>query len=362
MSRWIGLLMLLLITVACTATEEPAISPLQSPLESPLPTVEEPAADVIPLTGKEQAIITAKALISAREGLPLDSLTVNAITAVDWRNSCLGCAGPDENCAMVITPGYRLLLQAGDAQYEVHTDATGERARECKGFAAPPQEQPAGEVPDTIWEQQKAALAFFNKNYPGLGLHQLEPGWAGAEVTEAGLLGAAHYCFTNADWSFRLVCPVVPEPVCTLSLHHEKAGKVWSGEVSGENVVRATASPPTLTYQAGECDESLPPAEPEKWVGVDIAATADGFRFTQRVSYVCCAAIVPAAGLDLETRTVRIIESNLGEVCRCMCGYELTGEVGKLAAGSYTVEFWGVQKAGVHPLMLLETISLEVGE
>ncbi|MCD4738472.1 MAG: hypothetical protein K8R89_04355 [Anaerolineae bacterium] len=362
MNRWIGLLMLLLVTVACTAVEEAAISPLQSPLESPLPTVEEPAADVIPLTGEEQAAITAKTLIAAREGIPVDSLTVNSITAVDWRDSCLGCARPDENCAMVITPGYRLLLQAGDAQYEVHTDATGKRARGCEGFAAPTQERPTGEVPATIWEQEKATLAVLTKNYPGFGLQQLEPAWEGTEVTEPGLLGAAHYRFTNADWSLRLVCPMAPDPVCPLALHHEKAGKLWSGEATGENVVRASASTPTLTYQVGECDKSLPPEELGKWVGVDINATTDGFHFIQRIAYTCCGEIVPAVGLDLETRTLRIITSNLGEICRCMCGYELTGEVGKLTAGSYTVEFWGVQKPGVHPLMLLETIPFEVEE
>lgn len=372
MNHWIGLLIIMWLIVACTATEETAqsvvteeptgISPLQSPLESPLPTAEEPETDVAPLTGEESAIMAATALLSKHEGLPPASLTVTSIAAVDWRNSCLGCAGPDENCLMVITPGYRLLFQAGDAQYAVHTDASGERARICTGTANPPQERPTGEVPDTIWEQEKATLAFLNENYPGFGSQQLEPGWDGADVTAPGLLGATHYRFTNADWSLRIVCPVVPEPVCALSLHHEKAGEVWSGEVTGENVVRATASTPTLTYQVGECDESLPPEELGKWVGVDIEATTSGFRFTQRISYTCCAKIVPAAGLDAETRTVRIITSNRGEVCRCICGYELTGEVGNLSAGSYTVEFWGVQKPRIHPLTLLATIPLEVGE
>ena len=365
MNRWIGLTIILLITTACApveeaaqsaVTEEPtAASPQSSPLESPLPPAEESATEVVPLTSEEQVIKAAKELLSARKEIPFAELELKAITAVDWPNSCLGCAEAGENCLMVITPGYQIILTAGDAEYEVHTDAEGKRARICEGFSAPPKEEREGKVPDKVWEQQKAALAFLQEEQPGLGLQQLAPSWSGAEVTEPGLLGAMHYRFTNADWTLRLVCPVVPEPICTLALQQTEIGQIWAGEVTAQNVVRAATPAPTLSYQVGGCDQELTSAELEKWPAVELEATTEGFRFNQRITYTCCADIVPAVSLNAETQTIYIIESNLGEVCRCNCGYELQGEVTDISPGNYRVEFWGIQKEGLHPLTLLAT-------
>ena len=40
-------------------------------------------------------------------------------------NSCLGVSSPDAMCAQVITPGYRVVLEANGRQYEYHTNETG---------------------------------------------------------------------------------------------------------------------------------------------------------------------------------------------------------------------------------------------
>ncbi|HNT75475.1 MAG TPA: hypothetical protein PKH77_10690 [Anaerolineae bacterium] len=61
-----------------------------------------------------------------------EAISIVSVEAVEWRNSCLGCAGPDENCLMVITSGYRILLESGSETYTVHTNSTGSRTIVCE--------------------------------------------------------------------------------------------------------------------------------------------------------------------------------------------------------------------------------------
>ncbi len=44
---------------------------------------------------------------------------------VYWLNACLGASSPDAVCAEVLTPGFRILLEAQGAQYEFHTNQDG---------------------------------------------------------------------------------------------------------------------------------------------------------------------------------------------------------------------------------------------
>ncbi|HSQ40067.1 MAG TPA: hypothetical protein VLM78_07885 [Anaerolineales bacterium] len=71
-----------------------------------------------------------KALVE-REGVALESVSVVTLEAVEWSNSCLGCAQPGEHCLMVITPGYRIVLQSGEKTYTVHTNRNGRQAILC---------------------------------------------------------------------------------------------------------------------------------------------------------------------------------------------------------------------------------------
>jgi hypothetical protein len=300
-----------------------------------------------------QGVLDAAKRVVARQGSVTESaLTVRKAEPVEWSNSCLGCARPDEACLMVITPGYRVLLEAGDARYEVHTDASGENARLCKGGgggALTP--SPAVELPEQIWEYQRALVAFLDEQYPGFGLPLLSSrAWDGRNVTEEGKLGAETYLFSNGTWVLQLTCPVVPEPSCTGRLRHDEIGQLWQGEVDAEGRVTELEARPTLTYTVTPFEESLTPGELDDWAGLDVSPITDGFTFTQRLSYVCCASVKVAAGWDPEANAVRLVASNLGEVCRCVQGYEIRGTVEGLAPDTYTVEFWGVYKPAMHAL------------
>ncbi|MGC9399570.1 MAG: hypothetical protein ACP5HM_10600 [Anaerolineae bacterium] len=308
-----------------------------------------------------EVIEAAKRLVAERKGVPETALTVARAEAVEWRNACLGCAGPDEMCAMVMTPGYRLVLQAGDISYTVHTNKDGTAARICEGAGGGAVRPPVSEdVPREIWLLHEEVLGFLGKRYPGFGLAQLPPIWEGKNVTEPGKLGAETYRFVNGSWALVYLCPVIPEPECDVDLRHDEAGRLWQGAIGGAGPVVERKTTPTLTYEVGACDESLTGEVLAGWAGATITPTKSGFDFVHRIPYVCCADIVAAAGLDAETQSVRIVETNQGEVCRCMCGYEMRGRVTGLAADRYTVEFWGVQKPGIHPLEQLANTIVEV--
>ena len=45
--------------------------------------------------------------------------------AVEWGNACLGVDDPGIACAEVITPGWIIVLEGGNALYEFHTDLNG---------------------------------------------------------------------------------------------------------------------------------------------------------------------------------------------------------------------------------------------
>ncbi len=78
------------------------------------------------------AVKAALSLVTENFAVTMDELVVQEASAVQWPNSCLGCAGARENCLMVITPGYRVMLSSGDRIYEVHTNEDGTRARICR--------------------------------------------------------------------------------------------------------------------------------------------------------------------------------------------------------------------------------------
>lgn len=61
--------------------------------------------------------------ITQRTGLAASAVQVVEVEAVDWPNSCLGCAKDGEMCLEVITPGYRLVLQTDGHTFEYHTNA-----------------------------------------------------------------------------------------------------------------------------------------------------------------------------------------------------------------------------------------------
>ena len=67
-------------------------------------------------------------------GVDVDTIQVVSVESVEWSDSSLGCPKAGQNYLMVITPGYRVLLEADGRQYEYHTDMQNTVVR-CSGQA-----------------------------------------------------------------------------------------------------------------------------------------------------------------------------------------------------------------------------------
>lgn len=86
---------------------------------------------VPPAYRNNPAVEAAIKTLVEQEGVAVESVTVVDVAAVEWPNSCLGCAKPGQNCLMVITPGYRIILESGAETYALHTNRTGQQAIIC---------------------------------------------------------------------------------------------------------------------------------------------------------------------------------------------------------------------------------------
>jgi hypothetical protein len=60
-----------------------------------------------------------------------------------------------------------------------------------------------------------------------------------------------------------------------------------------------------------------------------------------RLTYVCCAELVLT--VEQEGNSIRLLESNVGEICRCLCDYDVEADVLGLEQGVYDVQVWGVK-------------------
>jgi hypothetical protein len=112
----IALIAVLALSACTTAWAAP-----QKPAVDPVPV--EPAPAVLPAASE------ARKALAEKLGLTPEQIEVIEAEEVEWPDPCLGVPEPDELCAMVITPGYRVVLEAEGQRYELRTDLTGETVR-----------------------------------------------------------------------------------------------------------------------------------------------------------------------------------------------------------------------------------------
>jgi hypothetical protein len=75
---------------------------------------------VLPVTGAQ-----AQRLLADWLGIDITGVQIGEIRYMEWPDACLGLPAQDELCAQVITPGYQILLQVDERQFEVRTDTVG---------------------------------------------------------------------------------------------------------------------------------------------------------------------------------------------------------------------------------------------
>jgi hypothetical protein len=97
---------------------------------------------------------------------------------------------------------------------------------------------------------------------------------------------------------------------------------------------------PQLSYEVSECNQDIGVDQLADWAKVDIAVQGDAVEIDQNLAYVCCAEV--EIDVEQEEDIVKVIEKNTGDMCRCMCGYEVTARISDLPSGRYTIQVWGV--------------------
>jgi hypothetical protein len=130
-------------TVAtATLTNSPALQIPPTPVSTstPLPVeIIEPISPVSPITtanrsamsanssvqiipGSEEALAAAVADLAKQSGVGPDQIVLVSLEAVEWSDASLGCPEEGYMYAQVITPGYKIVLEAQGQSYEYHTD------------------------------------------------------------------------------------------------------------------------------------------------------------------------------------------------------------------------------------------------
>jgi len=71
------------------------------------------------------AVQAARQRVADDLGIDVTSVSVQSYEAAEWTDSCLGVHLPDQVCAEVIIPGYRVVLSTGSNRYEAHTNQEG---------------------------------------------------------------------------------------------------------------------------------------------------------------------------------------------------------------------------------------------
>ena len=112
----------------------------------------------------------------------------------------------------------------------------------------------------------------------------------------------------------------------------------------------------TLASSVGGCAEESDVTRAADMGEVRIVSQGGAIHVEQRLNYVCCADLVVT--LEQDENTIRLVEKNVGEICRCICEYDVEAEISGLDPGVYEVEVWGVEYQDVHAPELLGHASI----
>jgi len=75
------------------------------------------------------AVVAAERELSEQLDISVDEIDLVSFSREEWPDACLGLAEPDEICAQVIMPGWRVVLTAEGQRYVYRTDVSGEVVR-----------------------------------------------------------------------------------------------------------------------------------------------------------------------------------------------------------------------------------------
>ncbi len=115
-----------LLVAGCSPAADPLPGAVQ-PTEAFGSTPSDPTRQAGPIPQATPAVGLASQaihILASYLGIPESDVVVESVTAVDWADASLGCPQEGMAYAQVITPGAKVVLEAGGQRYEVHADAT----------------------------------------------------------------------------------------------------------------------------------------------------------------------------------------------------------------------------------------------
>lgn len=109
-----------------------------------------------------------------------------------------------------------------------------------------------------------------------------------------------------------------------------------------------------LSYTVGGCNEdNWIRAKGEPQFQVDIG---DSISIKQKQPYVCCAEI--KVHYEVEDSTVNIYEDNEGEICKCMCSYDIDIQINEPDIDR--VKVYGIKYEGYEYELLYDSKNLDM--
>ena len=131
------------------------VNELKEATMMPVPTPE--ATDPPPPPEAEQVVRLAVEDLAKRLDLSPDEIRLSSVEAVNWPNASLGCPQPGMMYVQVITPGYRIVLEAEGETYAYHTD-TGDHIVLCQPEGRSQESEPSA-TPSAATGSQPLAAA-----------------------------------------------------------------------------------------------------------------------------------------------------------------------------------------------------------
>ncbi|MGD2157285.1 MAG: hypothetical protein PVG14_02390 [Anaerolineales bacterium] len=76
-----------------------------------------------------EAVQRAEEDLAQKLDVAIETIQVVKVQDAEWQDTCLGLGKEDEGCALVVTTGFQVTLEAQGAQYIYRTDDTGSDVR-----------------------------------------------------------------------------------------------------------------------------------------------------------------------------------------------------------------------------------------
>lgn len=115
---------------------------------------------------------------------------------------------------------------------------------------------------------------------------------------------------------------------------------------------------PKLNYTVGGCAQEYEMSRGATTGEVKVTARGDVVHVAHKLPYVCCAELL--LRVEQEGNTIRVVEQNVGKMCRCLCDYDVEADITGLDPGVYQVEVWGVEYEDVQTLELLGQVTVQL--